>query len=366
MRSLALESLSIRGFRNLSSVDVELGPRFNVVSGDNGQGKTNLLEAAYVLATSRSFRTAKLGELVEAGGDVASVRGEVREEGHGRQQSVGIRAGVRVVRIDEERPATLAAYAVRTPTVAFHPGVLALSTGSGGERRKLLDRIALYRIPSSLADLDGYTKAMRARQRVLESRGVGAADLDEWEALVVKHGQAIRRAREDAAARLAPATEGAFARIGQPGLSLCVSYVAGAPGDDDAFRNALRSKRSRDLARGSATAGPHRDDLAIALGGRAARGMASQGQHRSVVLALQLAEIELIAEVRGVRPILLLDDVSSELDRARTRALFAALRGEDGQIVLTTTRPDLIETGALSSVEQRRDFTVVQGDVTAC
>jgi DNA replication and repair protein RecF len=366
MRSLALESLSIRGFRNLTSVDVELGPRFNVVSGDNGQGKTNLLEAAYVLATSRSFRTAKLVELVEAGQDLASVRGRVCEEGDRREQSVGVRAGVRVVRIDQERPHTLAAYAVRTPTVAFHPGVLALSTGSGGERRKLLDRIALYRIPSSLADVDGYTKAMRARQRVLESRGEDAADLDEWEALVVKHGLAIRRAREDAAARLAPAAEGAFSRIGQPGLALHVSYVANAPGDGDAFRAVLRTNRARDRARGSATSGPHRDDLALALGGRAARGMASQGQHLSVVLALQLAEIQLIAEVRGVRPILLLDDVSSELDRARTKALFAALRGEAGQILLTTTRPDLIETGELSSVEDRRDFAVVQGRVAAC
>ncbi len=95
------------------------------------------------------------------------------------------------------------------------------------------------------------------------------------------------------------------------------------------------------------------------------RGTASQGQHRAVVLALELAEIELVGELRDVRPILLLDDVSSELDRTRTQALFAALRGEEGQILLTTTRPDLIETGVSSSVEDRRDFTVIEGRVAA-
>jgi DNA replication and repair protein RecF len=365
MRSLALASVSIRAFRNLTSVDVELGPRFNVVSGDNGQGKTNLLEAAYVLATSRSFRTARLSELIEAEKDVASIRGRVREEADEREQSVGLKVGVRVVRVDGERPATLAAYAVRTPTVAFHPGVMALSTGSGGERRRLLDRIALYRSPGSLADVEGYARAVRTRQRVLEARGERAADLEEWEALVVRHALAVRQARQEAAAQLVPAAQRAFARIGQPGIALVASYEANAPGDPEAFAEVLRRNRPRDRARGSATSGPHRDDLSLTLGGRAARGMASQGQHRAIVLALELAEIDLIAEVRGVRPILLLDDVSSELDRARTQALFAALRGEDGQILLTTTRPDLIDTGVLSRVEDRSDFTVVQGRVAA-
>src|ERR1700722_10791069 len=156
MLPLAVEALSVRAFRNLSSVDVELGPRFNVLSGDNGQGKTNLLEAVYLLATSRSFRTAKLGELVESGGETASIRARVREGAEEREQSVGVRAGLRAVRIDGKRPPGLAAYAVRTPTVVFHPGIVSLSTGSGADRRKLLDRVALYRLPGSLAEAEAY------------------------------------------------------------------------------------------------------------------------------------------------------------------------------------------------------------------
>jgi DNA replication and repair protein RecF len=363
MRPLAIESLSARAFRNLAAIDIELGGRFNVLSGDNGQGKTNVLEAVYVVATSRSFRSTRVAELVQAGHDVASTRARVIEEGMAREQVVGLRPNGRTVRIDGNRPENLAGYAVRTPTVVFHPGVVALSMGSGAERRKLLDRVALYRIPGSLGDAEAYTRAIRARQRVLDARGDDAGDLADWEALVVRHGLALSASRASAAERLGPAAEQAFHRIGQPGLTLRVAYQASAPADPEEFRALLVRNRARDRARGSATTGPHRDELGLMLGDRAVRGIASQGQHRAVVLALQLAEMEVIAEARGVRPILLLDDVSSELDRARTAALFAALRGEPGQVLLTTTRPDLIETGALCRVEDRRDFAVVSGRV---
>ena len=363
MLPLAIESLSVRAFRNLSSVDLELGPRFNVLSGDNGQGKTNLLEAVYVLATSRSFRTAKLGELIESGRETASVRGRLREATTEREQSVGIRTGMRAVRVDGKRPSTLAEYAVRTPMVAFHPGIVALSAGSGADRRKLLDRVALYLRPGSLVDSGGYVRAVRARQRVLESRGTSAGDLDDWEALIARHGAALTSARDEAASRLGPSAERAFSSIGPSGLALRVSYAPNAPPDPDEFRALLARNRVSDRARGSATSGPHRDELALELGGRPMRGMASQGQHRAAVLALELAEIDVIGEARGVRPLLLLDDVSSELDRARTAALFAALSRQRGQVLLTTTRPELIETGALSSVDERRDFRVVGGQV---
>src|ERR1700691_3675457 len=126
MRELAIESLTTRGFRNLGSAEVQFGSRFNVVHGDNGQGKTNLLEAVYVVATSRSFRTSKMADLIGAGGDTASLRARVHEDGEAREQSVGLRAGTRAVRIDGKRPPTLGAYAVRTPVVVFHPGMVSL------------------------------------------------------------------------------------------------------------------------------------------------------------------------------------------------------------------------------------------------
>ena len=113
--------------RNLVSVDLAPNPRFNVIAGDNGQGKTNLLEAIYVAATSKSFRPAKPGELVTHGGDVASVRMVVRDDATLREQSVGLRMGARLVRADGKRPPTLAAYATKTPVVVFYPGEVGIS-----------------------------------------------------------------------------------------------------------------------------------------------------------------------------------------------------------------------------------------------
>jgi len=361
---LTICTLSIRNFRNLPGVDVTFGPRLNVVSGDNGQGKTNLLESVYALATSQSFRTAKPADMIALGQELASVRAEIRDDDQIREQSLGIRRGGREVRIDGKRPVTFAKYALSTPVVVFHPGALALAAGASAERRKMLDRVALHLEPSSLEDHRAYTRALRCRQRVLEVRGETAGDLDGWEDLMATHGAALMAARGRAAEALSPAARGAFTRIGALAAGeLVTEYAPSSPTEPQAFRAELARLRSRDRARRSATSGPHRDELRLTLGDRAVRGIASQGQQRAVTLALELAEIDVIERARSIRPILLLDDVSSELDGARTRALFAALRDDDRQVILTTTRPELIELEGLSSGQDRRDFRVVQGRI---
>jgi len=360
VRPLRIEHAQIRSFRNLTSVDIELGERFNVVAGANGQGKTNLIEAMYVLATSKSFRTSKMTDVVRFEDAMTSIRAKVVEDGDARMQSVGIRAGARLVRIDEKRPPTLAAYAVRTPMVVFHPGEISLSMGASSERRKLLDRTALYIAPASMGELDSYTKALRARQRTLEARGPHAKDLEEWETLCVRHGLALMEYRERAASLLAEGAKAAFVRIAAPDLVFDVAYAPGAPREAETYRAELERRRAVDVRRGSAGVGPHRDDLSLMISRHPVRGIASQGQHRAVTLALKAAEIDVIGNARGVRPVLLLDDVSSELDRDRTAALFSFLREQDGQVLLTTTRPELIDTGPDAA---RVDFTIENGQV---
>lgn len=362
MRALHVASVQVRSFRNLECVDVTLGERFNVVAGDNGQGKTNLLEAIYVLATSKSFRTAKMGDVIGFGAELASVRGRIVEDGDGRIQSVGFRPGLRSVKIDEKRPPSLAAYAVRTPMVVFHPGEIALSMGASSERRRLLDRTSLYLDPSSMDELDRYTKALRARQRALEARGTSARDLVEWETLCVRHGLSVMSNRERASERLSERALAAFERIAAPSLVLDAAYKAAAPRDEATYLAELERSRPVDLRRGSASVGPHRDDLALSISGHPVRGIASQGQHRAVTLALKSAEIDVVGAASGVRPVLLLDDVSSELDRDRTAALFAFLRDQQGQVILTTTRPELIDTGR---GVPRCDFSIRGGVLSA-
>jgi len=384
-KTLRINDLQARGFRNLRSDTIALGPRFTVLSGDNGQGKTNILEALYVALTSKSFRTSKLGELLAHEGQndgIATVRAHVVEDGSPRTQTVALRKGQRLVKIDDKRPASLAEYAVQSPVVVFHPGELSLSMGASAERRRLLDRVALYSAPVALDSLERYTHAMRARQRVLATRGVGASDLDDWEALMAEHGVQTSAHRRRAAEKLGARATAVFESIGSPGLSLSVSYAPGGPEDQEGLAKTLAEHRAADMRRGSANKGPHRDDLLLALSGAAApsarsalsssdgplpvvashpaRGTASQGQHRAIVLSLKAAEITEIGSARGVRPILLLDDVSSELDRERTRALFSFLRAQQGQVLLTTTRPELID---IAQSEERVDYTVCDGVV---
>ena len=361
LRSLSVRELQVRGFRNIARADLVFGERFNVLSGDNGQGKTNLLEALYTVATSRSFRATRPGELVAHEGEAASVRASVEEDGQLREQTVGLRAGARQVKVDGKRPVTLADYAVRTPAVIFHPGEVSLSMGAGSERRRLLDRLSLYLDPSSMAELESYGRALRSRQKTLETRGTSAPELGEWEALAVRHGLAVMRARARAAEPLARFAGEAFTRIGAPDLTLAIRYAPGAPLDHEAYLEALVARRHSDRHRGSAHVGPHRDDLALFLDERPVRGVASQGQHRAIVLSLKSAEVQVVGGSRGVHPLLLLDDVSSELDPERTLALFSFLRDQAGQIFLTTTRKELIATGSSAS---RVDFVVKNGTLS--
>jgi DNA replication and repair protein RecF len=383
LKALAIAELAIRDVRNLVAVDAELAAGLNVVHGDNGHGKTSLLEAIYLAASSRSFRTAKLGELVRHGAAGASVRVRVVEQSSGklpptdRVQTASLGGSRVAVRIDGTRPASLAAYATRTPVVVFHPDELTLSTGPASQRRRLIDRLVLYRDPLGAEALSRYGHALRSRQDLLK-RGVrSGAGLEAYEELCAVEGARVTRSRQAAIAALLPSLLDAFARIAEPGLHLEAMYAPGGGDHPEQARSELAAGRDRDAHRASAGFGPHRDDLAVLLGGHPARTVASQGQHRALVLSLKAAESATIADATGLVPILLLDDVSSELDEARTTALFdylgpsiqtpARTVGAPGeghpagrQIVLTTTRPGLIPR-AFGAGGHRRDFRLEKG-----
>ncbi len=354
-----LRSISIRNFRNIHAADVELGPRLNVISGGNGQGKTSFIEAVYLLATSKSFRATKPIESIARGADIASVRGRVTEDDLEREQSVGLRRGGRVARIDGKTTATLAEYAVTTPAVVFHPAGLALTAGPSAERRRLMDRVALYTDPTSLVALEQYRTALKARQKALVERGATARDAEHWEALMVEYGGRVMASRARAVEKIADVGGRAFEEIATPGLSMNIAYGPSASSVPSEYREALVKHRAADIRRGSASIGPHRDDIDLKMQSVPVRGAASQGEHRALVLALKIAEIEAISEARGVRPMLLLDDVSSELDVERTAALFKYLGTMPGQVYVTTTRPDLIDTKGIGA--HRVDFVVRSG-----
>jgi DNA replication and repair protein RecF len=362
-QAVRFERARLANFRNIESAQLEPSPRLNLIWGDNGQGKTSVLEALYAVATTRSFRTDKLPQVIRTGASEARVAASVKEGSFGRELSLAVGPRSRSVALDGKRPKTLSAYAVRTPVVVFHPRDLELVTGGATERRRLLDRLILYADPPGAEAARRYAEALKDRQRLLETRGVNAAELGDFESVAAEHGARFARARSEAAERLLPELTRAFGRVATPGLQLTARYVPGGSQNREEFEAELRARRPEDYRRGRASFGPQRDELSLLIDGRAARSDASQGQQRLLSLSLKLSELRCVELVRRAHPVLLLDDVSSELDAHRTESVFALLQAAQGQIFVTTTRPELFQSSTFSSSE-RADFRVADGRVS--
>lgn len=360
---LRVDRLTVRHFRNIDAAELEPAARVNVIAGDNGQGKTSLLEAIYVLATSRSFRAETLAEVVQQFSEGAVVRGEIVEDGLRREQRAAIGITGRSFMMDGKRPPRLTSYATRTPVVVFHPGDLALVAGPASERRKLLDRVGLFVEPATADERSRYDRALRSRQVTLERRGPAAPELEALEAVMATHGARLSRARADIVGRIAQTIEPVFRRIIASETALHLRLVPGGSEDPEIIMRELAERRARDARSGRTGFGPQKDELELVMDGRVARRHASQGQQRILTLAIKIAELECVRDARQAHPILLLDDVSSELDPTRTGAVYDYLRQTPSQVFVTTTRPELFSTPGIGPGE-RADWTLVRGVVT--
>ncbi len=358
---IQVERLRVLAFRNIRHLELTPAARFNVIAGDNGQGKTSLIEALYVVATSRSFRTNRLMEVIRQGDEAASISLNVMLDNQRSEQRGRIGARERTWLIDGKKPTRLVDYATRTPVVVFHPGDLALVSGAASGRRTLLDRIVLFLDPVGGDARLRYARALKARQRVLDERGPKAVELDAIEAVAAASGARLCRARSLASERLAEALCVAFEKLSSGGLELTARYSPGGVTNEAEFASQLGRHRERDRLRRSASFGPQRDDLELLLNGRSAKNYASQGQQRLLTLSIKMAELFCVAEAGQVEPILLLDDVSSELDPERTGAVYDFLYGTKSQVFVTTTRPELFVTPSLPAGD-RADFVLREGE----
>ena len=333
---MPVSRLALTDFRSYASALIEPGPRFVLLSGDNGAGKTNVLEAVSLLTPGRGLRGAALPEMARIGGEggfaVAARVGEI-DIGTGTAASAPERRQVRV----NGAPASVNSLSEWLSVLWLTPAMDRLFSGTAGERRRFLDRLVLALEPGHAHHATRYDAAMRARNKLLSDARWDQAWLASLELAMAEHGTAIGAARERSVAalgqRLGEAPDDQFARasIGLEGWD-CGDLAA-----------ALGANRSRDAAAGRAVEGPHRQDLAVthrAKGMPAAR--CSTGEQKALLLGLVLAHAELVTERRGEPPILLLDEVAAHLDPARRAALFARLEGR-GQVWMTATEAALFD-----------------------
>jgi DNA replication and repair protein RecF len=328
--------LALTDFRSYASALIEPGAGFVLLSGENGAGKTNVLEAVSLLTPGRGLRGAALGEMAritgEGGFAVAAKLGET-DIGTGTLASAPERRQVRI----NGASASVNSLSEWLSVLWLTPAMDRLFTGSAGDRRRFLDRLVLALEPTHAHHSTRYDAAMRARNKLLSEEGWDAAWLDSLELAMAEHGAAIAEARSRTVAaldsRLADAPEDEFARAS-------IVLEGWTPGD---LAPSLRANRPRDAAAGRATEGPHRQDLAVTHRAKAmAAARSSTGEQKALLLGLVLAHAELVAERRGEPPILLLDEVAAHLDPRRRAALFARLEGR-GQVWLTATEAALFD-----------------------
>jgi DNA replication and repair protein RecF len=360
---LTLRELRVRQWRNLGAVVLRPGPRATVLFGHNGQGKTNLIEAVHCLTTFRSFRTAQLAEVVPWQAETAEIEGDLALGGLERTIELRIAGGRKSTLLDGKNVRRDANALQGLAAVLFVPEDLLLPRAAPADRRRLLDRAIFAADRTYSAEAVAYEKVLRSRNAVLREGLPRPALLDTFDEEASRTGARLVQRRRELVDALAPKVESLF-RVIHGDLPVSVRYRShptveeadSPPAIRVALLDGLRARHERDRRRGFTGFGPHTDDLELQLGGHPAGEHGSQGQLRSLVLALKLAELAHLEDRLGEAPLLLLDDVASELDEIRRARLFEAIARLPGQTLVTVTDRHFLPT-----LPERRDVEVVAG-----
>lgn len=337
-----IRRLRLSDFRNYAWAELSPARGVTVLHGANAQGKTNLIEAVYLCCVGRSHRTRRDAELIRWGASAAQVAIEVeRREG---VEDVSVRIGTeegrrKQIRVNESPVQRIGELMGHVNAVLFSPEDLRIVKEGPDGRRRFLDMEISQLQPAYFYALQRYVRALNQRNGLLRQLAVHRdkallETLDEWDALLVDAGAQIVERRVAYLARLDDAARETHRSLSGGAEILTLSYQRRAE-DRESLSNLLRAARGEDLRRATTTIGPHRDDYRIQLNGRDAKAFASQGQQRTIALSLKLAEIEVMQEAIGEWPILLLDDVMSELDIHRRQMLLTRI--EHVQTLITCT-----------------------------
>jgi DNA replication and repair protein RecF len=366
--AMRVERLWLTGFRSYEQAEVSFHPGFNAVLGPNGEGKTNLLEAIAYLSRQQSFRGAPPAAMVgrSAPGEPDRTAAYVRGQLVAGERELLVEAEIPVagrprVQLNGKRVARRGDLLAAFQVSVFTPEDLVVVKGGPAVRRELLDDLLVATHPRHDAVVGDVERILRQRNALLKQMGGRTSPettttLDVWDERLAVAGERLGQLRADLVARLAPVVDRAYRDLAGGSATTSLRYEA--PWRVTGLRTALAEGRRDDVRRGLSLVGPHRDDLVIGLDGLEARHQASQGEQRSLAFALRLAAHRLVIEELGTVPVLLLDDVFSELDPARSAALLRSLPA--GQVVLTSAvglpegaTPDLVLEVAGGRVDTR-------------
>jgi len=331
-----LAELRLRDFRNYGRLDAQFAPGFHVFLGRNAQGKTNLLEAIYLLATLRSFRGAGGAQLVRHGARGYFVGGTVVGRGTSEVKAYWS-AKERQVSLNGAPVRRLADYFGTLRAVVFCSEDVHLVKGVSRIRRRFLDLLLAQTRPDYLPLLLRYTRALRMRNALLKQSLPDEMQLAGFSDELIRLGEALMMARRALVPELSPRVSAAFARIASGADRLELEYQPAVRGD---LAVALANSRSRERALRTTVVGPHRDDLTLRVNDQPAGPYTSEGQKRTLALALKMAQAEWLTSVHGAPPVLLIDDVMGELDAARRSGFLPLLHGNHragGQVFMTGT-----------------------------
>lgn len=367
-----LDRLNIRQFRNITAAEVEFSPGFNVFYGANAQGKSNVLEAIYTLSFLKGFRAERLRDLIEFDAERSFLSGDVVSEVSRTRLSLEIDGHCRRAFVDGESCRRAGEYLGILRAILFVPADVSFLQESPALRRVSLDRMVFNLRPAYLLDLEQYQKIAKQVSAVLRSDIPDESLLRVYDEQLERVAVRLIEARYDYLSLLSSHVQHVFSQIFDEGFDCGVVYksattrgeIAFGVGEvmsrDEVVSSYLESRRhgcAQEVARRQMMPGPHRDDWTIQLNGRPARYFASQGQQRSMCLAVKMAEIECLNQEAGMEPVFLLDDVSSELDPVRHKRLFEHLNAITAQTFLTTTAREhvhLESIGRMFHVENGR------------
>jgi DNA replication and repair protein RecF len=331
-----LAHLRLRDFRNYPRLDVDLAPGFHLLLGDNAQGKTNILEAIYLVATLRSFRGVGGGQMVRHGKEGYFVGTKIIGQGS-HETKMYWSARERKLDLDGRPVRKLTDYLGVLRAVVFCSEDIHLVKGAARIRRRFLDLLLAQTRPAYLPLLQRYSQALRSRNALLKQHSPDVRSLDSFSAEVVKLGDEIIRLRYELLPKFLPFVQLAHKKISNAAEELHLEYQPSVKKD---FTVELAQSRPREQTYRSTLVGPHRDELLLALNDHSAAQFGSEGQKRTIAIALKMAQAEFLTEVHGAPPVLLIDDIMGELDLKRRSAFVPLLeksRETSGQVFMTAT-----------------------------